>query len=90
MGVSGHLLTSLPMLSAIAFCQAVMICSESCWMRNSEPSRVFSCRSSRQQSGQGHGAARIWLQAPGFGGQVVAENSAQLITLMTPTVATCQ
>lgn len=86
----GRLLTSLPMLSAMAFCQAVMICSESCWMRNSEPSRVFSYRGSGQRSGQGHGAARVWPQPPGFGGQVVAENGTQLITLMTPIVAVCR
>lgn len=85
----GRLLTSRPMLSAIAFCQAAMICSESCWMRNSEPSRVFSYGSSGQRSGQGRGAARVWPQPPGFGGQVVAENGAQLITLMTPIAAVC-
>lgn len=86
-GVGGRPLTSLLMLSAMALCQAAMICSESCWMRNSEPSRVFSCGSSGQRSGQGHGAARGWPRPRGFGDLLVAENGAQLITPMTPVVA---
>lgn len=38
-----QVLTILPMLSAMALCQAVMICSVSCCRRNSELSRVRSC-----------------------------------------------
>lgn len=34
--------TICAMLSAMARCHVDTICSESCWMRNSEPSRVLS------------------------------------------------
>lgn len=75
------LLTSSWMPSPMAFCQVLMMASESCWIRYSEPSRLRSWRD-RSHSVISGSPGRLWGQASVVGG--AGRGDTEMVEMICP------